>query len=143
LGVKFAGFQVLPLVPAFLFLDGLKIIEKMNELIKLQKEYIEFLGRCYNDAILIATLHHRGASEENIKKGAELRNKIKVCENKIIHENINIQWEYRLEIIFDKISLTQLNKYGKEGWELTFIKPSLNEENKRELEIIFKRKLFD
>jgi len=56
-----------------------KYIDTSGMLIKLimaQKEYIEFLGERYNNAFIIAHLHHYMESNENIEKGLELRNKI-------------------------------------------------------------------
>ena len=55
----------------------------MEELIKLQKEYIEFLGDCYNNAYLMANLHHYTESDANIKIGEILRNGIKALEQKL------------------------------------------------------------
>lgn len=52
----------------------------MDELIKLQKEYIEFLSKHYNNAYSMAHIHHYRESEESIKKGEKLRNKIKNLE---------------------------------------------------------------
>jgi hypothetical protein len=50
------------------------------------------------------------------------------------------KWEYKLETINNQITINELNDYGKDGWELVFIKPFLNDKNKRIIEIILKRK---
>jgi hypothetical protein len=86
----------------------------MEELIKLQKEYIEFLGNRYNDAYLIAHIHHYQESDENIEKGKALRNQIKECEDRLQSKS------------FDRvIEITPIlgEIYIEEGVQLRCVKP--------------------
>jgi len=54
------------------------------------------------------------------------------------------KWEYKIESTNEDVSLSQLNKYGEEGWELILIHPFIDRESdKRNVELIFKRKLYN
>lgn len=49
----------------------------MKKLIGLQKEYIAFLEKAYNETFTIAHIHHYRPNKKDIKEGERLRKAIK------------------------------------------------------------------
>lgn len=55
---------------------------KELELIKAYQEYIHFLGKAYDDVLVLAWVHGYRCSEQEIEFGQQLRDNIKELEDK-------------------------------------------------------------
>lgn len=65
-------------------IDIQKIIRVQNELIKAQKEYIEFLGNDYNRVMGLSVTHHNIKPPlEVIENGIKLRENLKNLETQL------------------------------------------------------------
>jgi hypothetical protein len=83
----------------------------MKEIIEKQKEYIKFLGQIINDNAHFLSIHHCGASQEEINEGKRLRDEISILEKQLegkeFYEKIYIKSEADLPKEDKKIYFVQ------------------------------------
>jgi len=63
--------------------------DKVSDLIEVQENYIRFLGDCISKTAVYLEIHHMGASDEDVKKGIQLRTEIERCKKELKDGNSN------------------------------------------------------